>query len=98
VVSRAELLRLGASRAASGCVRPAHSPEINVPLTALDHRRLDPDFYWPANRLVAETDGWETHRTKAAFKDDRRRDAALVASGYRVLRFTHDDVVYEGAA
>ena len=39
--------------------------------------------------------GWETHRTKAAFKRDRRRDAALTSAGYRVMRFTYDDLVHE---
>jgi very-short-patch-repair endonuclease len=71
-------------------------PQTNLPLTALDHLRLEPDFYWPTHRLVVETDGWETHRTKAAFRSDRRRDAALVAAGWRVMRFTYDDVTRDG--
>jgi very-short-patch-repair endonuclease len=28
-------------------------------------------------------------------KSDRRKDAALTWAGYRVMRFTYDDVVYE---
>ena len=56
---------------------------------------IEADFYFPAHHLVVETDGWETHGTKAAFKSDRRKDAALTAAGYRVMRFTYDDVVYE---
>ena len=56
---------------------------------------IEVDFYFPTHDLVVETDGWETHRTKAAFKSDRRKDAALTAAGYRVMRFTYDDVVYE---
>ena len=32
---------------------------------------------------------------RAAFRSDRRKDAALTAAGYRVMRFTYDDVVYE---
>ena len=72
-------------------------PETNLPLTALDHLRHDPDFSWPAYRLVVETDGWETHRTRSAFQRDRRKDAALVASGWRVMRFTYEDVTREGA-
>jgi predicted transcriptional regulator of viral defense system len=72
-------------------------PESNLPLAALDQQAPEVDFYWPAYRLVVETDGWESHGTRAAFKRDRRRDAALVASGWRVLRFTYDDVAYEGA-
>jgi hypothetical protein len=51
------------------------------------------DFYWPHARLVAETDGWRFHRTRAAFEADRARDQALTAAGFRVLRFTHRQVV-----
>jgi very-short-patch-repair endonuclease len=72
-------------------------PQSNLPLAAIDHPRLEPDFYWPTHRLVVETDGWETHGTRAAFQTDRRRDAALVAAGWRVMRFTYDDVVREGS-
>jgi hypothetical protein len=70
-------------------------PDANSSLDAPDHPGLEPDFYWPAHRLVVETDGWETHKTKAAFKSDRRKDAALTSAGYRVMRFTYEDVVYE---
>lgn len=38
--------------------------------------------------LVIEVDGWETHRTREAFEEDRRRDAELARRGYTVLRFT----------
>jgi hypothetical protein len=51
------------------------------------------DFYWPHARLVAETDGWRFHRTRAAFEADRARDQALTSAGFRVLRFTHRQVV-----
>jgi very-short-patch-repair endonuclease len=65
-------------------------PEVNASLTALDHQDIEVDFYWPTHRLVVETDGWESHRTLAAFRRDRAKDAALTAAGYRVLRFTWD--------
>jgi very-short-patch-repair endonuclease len=70
-------------------------PEVNSSLAALDHKAKEVDFHFPAHHLVVETDGWETHGTKSAFKNDRRKDAALTAAGYRVMRFTYDDVVYE---
>jgi Protein of unknown function (DUF559) len=70
-------------------------PEANSSLDAPDHPHLEVDFYWPAHRLVVETDGWDTHKTKAAFRSDRRKDAALTSVGYRVMRFTYDDVVYD---
>jgi hypothetical protein len=71
-------------------VREAGLPEpmVNESLAAPDHPRLDPDFCWPTHRLIVETDGWQTHRTRAAFEQDRRRDAALQADGWRVVRFT----------
>ena len=73
-------------------VRSARLPEpiCNRPLHAPDHGECKPDFYWPAHNLIVETDGWEAHRTLAAFRSDRAKDAALTAAGYRVLRFTWD--------
>jgi hypothetical protein len=73
-------------------VRRAHLPEpiCNRPLHAPDHGECKPDFYWPAHNLIVETDGWEAHRTLAAFRSDRAKDAALTAAGYRVVRFTWD--------
>ena len=47
------------------------------------------DAYWPAQRLVVEIDGWRYHRTRKRFEDDRRKDAALTAAGYRVVRITY---------
>jgi hypothetical protein len=71
-------------------LRDAGLPEplVNFSLTAPDHPRLEVDFCWPTYHLIVETDGWETHRTRAAFAADRRKDAALTAAGWRVLRFT----------
>jgi putative AbiEi antitoxin of type IV toxin-antitoxin system/uncharacterized protein DUF559 len=71
-------------------VREAGLPEpvVNASLAAPDHPPLKPDFCWPTHHLIVETDGWETHRTRAAFEQDRRRDAALTAAGWRVVRFT----------
>lgn len=54
--------------------------------------KVDPyevDFLWREHRLAVETDGWETHRTRSAFEQDRRRDADLRARGYVVVRFTY---------
>jgi very-short-patch-repair endonuclease len=63
-------------------------PLTNTVLSAPDHPRLEVDLFWPAHRLIVETDGFETHGTRAAFEADRARDAALQAAGFRVLRFT----------
>lgn len=51
------------------------------------------DFLWPAQRVVVETDGYDTHGTRLAFEEDRARDAELAARGYTVLRFTWRQLV-----
>ena len=62
-------------------------PVVNTSLM-LDGREVRPDFLWPAHRLMVETDGFATHGTRAAFEDDRARDAAILVAGFRVVRFT----------
>lgn len=44
------------------------------------------------DRLVVEIDGAAFHTSAADFEEDRRRDAALAALGYRVLRFSSNQV------
>jgi very-short-patch-repair endonuclease len=53
------------------------------------------DFVFAAQRLVVETDSWAHHRSRHAFEDDRRRDAALLVAGYRTLRLTHTQLTTE---
>lgn len=50
------------------------------------------DFHWPGTGLVVETDGFAFHRTRTAFDADRERDQQLALAGYRVIRFTYDQV------
>ena len=59
------------------------TPDVNVPIGP-----YTVDFRWRERRLVVETDGWEGHRGRQAFEDDRVRDAYLRLQGYEVLRFT----------
>ena len=63
--------------------------------TAVFHRRVraggrvfEVDFAYPELRIVIEVDGWQHHGRRDAFERDRARDAALVAAGWVVLRFT----------
>ena len=71
-------------------------PLVNTTLDARDYGRPEVDFHWPDRRLIVETDGFETHGTRTAFVEDRRRDAALAAAGWNVVRFAWADVVREG--
>jgi len=50
---------------------------------------MEVDFLWPAQRVVVELDGYETHGTRRAFEGDRRRDATLQLAGQRTIRVTH---------
>lgn len=42
--------------------------------------------------LVVETDGYEFHRERADYRQDRARGNALAVRGYTLLRFTYEDV------
>lgn len=50
-----------------------------------------------ARRIVVECDGFEFHRDRAAFTKDLRRFTLLVAAGWRPLRFTWPQVMYDPA-
>lgn len=49
------------------------------------------DFCAPSAGLIVELDGSQHYRSSVLEKD-RQRDAALRRSGWRVLRFTNQDV------
>jgi hypothetical protein len=66
-------------------------PQTNDALDAPGHGHCEPDYHWPEHRVIVELDGFETHGTRQAFRNDRAKDAALTAAGHRVLRFTRDD-------
>jgi very-short-patch-repair endonuclease len=51
------------------------------------------DFLWPSLRLIVEVDGYESHRGKVAFEEDRRRDRTNRRQGLDTIRFTWGDVV-----
>lgn len=63
-------------------------PECNVKLRIDGGRPLEVDLLWRDQRLAIEADGEETHGTRNAFQEDRRRDQRLLAAGYRVARVT----------
>lgn len=44
--------------------------------------------------LVIEADGYEFHRSRADYRNDRRRGNALAARGYALLRFSYEDAVH----
>ncbi|MDR2348008.1 MAG: type IV toxin-antitoxin system AbiEi family antitoxin domain-containing protein [Bifidobacteriaceae bacterium] len=50
------------------------------------------DVLIDATKTVGEVDGWLWHSSKEAFQSDRSRQNALTAAGYRILRFTWEDL------
>lgn len=55
------------------------------------------DFCFPHARLVVEADGFAFHSDRAAYRSDRARMNELERLGWRVLRFTWEDVVHRPA-
>ena len=73
------------------------TPRVNAWI-ALEPTGFEADFLWRDQRLIAEVDGNESHGTRRAFEDDRRRDQRLMLAGYRVVRFTYRQVTENPAA
>lgn len=58
-------------------------PQINI---RGDGREIDAVF--PDHHLIVELDGWEFHKDKEAFEDDRDRDADHLDHGFSTIRIT----------
>lgn len=89
------LTRSEAERRLLTLIRAARLPQ---PATNVRVGRHEADLLWRAHRLVVEVDGYAFHGSCHAFERDRRRDADLVAAGYRVLRFTWRQITKEPEA
>jgi very-short-patch-repair endonuclease len=63
------------------------APQVNARLL-----HYEVDFLWPTPGLIVEVDGMAFHGSARAFVEDRRRDAELTAAGYRMVRFTWQDI------
>jgi len=50
------------------------------------------DFCWRAERLVVEADGFAFHSDRVSYRRDRARMNELERLGWRVLRFTYEDI------
>lgn len=46
------------------------------------------DVYFPQERLIVELDGYRVHRGRAAFENDRDRDADMLVNGMPTVRIT----------
>lgn len=64
------------------------APPVQQYRVRIGGRTVRIDLAYPARRLAIELDGWEFHRTRTAFDDDRARANLLVAHGWTLVRFT----------
>jgi very-short-patch-repair endonuclease len=87
-----QLTRSEAERRLQELIRAARLPR---PQTNMKVAGWEVDALWPAHKLIVEVDGFAFHGTRAAFERDRRKDAALTAAGYRVVRITWRQIVDE---
>jgi hypothetical protein len=53
------------------------------------------DLSWPEHKLIVEIDGYQWHKSRQAFENDRRRDAKLTAAGFRVIRVTWEQLTQQ---
>ena len=71
------------------------APRLNA-LVAGELADHEVDAFWPAQRLVAQLDGFAYHRTRRDRERDAATDADLDLAGLRVVRLTWDDVTKHG--
>lgn len=50
------------------------------------------DALFPAEKVIVELDGWDFHKGKIAFEDDRERDAEMLAHDHVTVRMTWDRI------
>jgi very-short-patch-repair endonuclease len=87
--------RLTRSEAEQRLLELLRAADLPPPRTNVRVHGHEVDLLWPRERLIVEVDGFAFHSTREAFERDRRRDAALQARGYRVLRLTWRQIVHE---
>jgi very-short-patch-repair endonuclease len=91
-IEEPQITRSEAERRLRRLVKAARLPRA---VTNVKVAGWEVDAFWPRERLVVEVDGFAYHGNRAAFERDRRKDAALVAAGYRVVRITWRQLVDE---
>lgn len=62
--------------------------ELPTPRVNLRIRDIEVDFYFPAQRVAVEIDGFAYHSSRRSFEGDRDRDFSLGADGVQVVRVT----------
>lgn len=89
------ITRSEAERRLLALVRRADLPPTRTNVRIRGH---EIDVLYEPQRLIVEVDGYASHGTRHAFEKDRRRDAELIAAGYRTMRITWRQLTQEPEA
>ncbi|HET7048114.1 MAG TPA: DUF559 domain-containing protein [Solirubrobacteraceae bacterium] len=87
--------RSEAERLLRALIRSANLPR---PLFNARVAGFEVDAVWPDRHLIVEVDGYAYHGHRAQFERDRRKDLALTAAGYRVIRVSWRQLTQEPLA
>jgi very-short-patch-repair endonuclease len=66
----------------------ARDYSLPTPVVNTHVHGYEADALFEEAKLIVELDGWEFHRDRTAFGDDRDRDAELLTYGYATIRVT----------
>jgi very-short-patch-repair endonuclease len=72
-------------------------PRFNDPIT-VGGKIYEVDCHWPDLRRIVELDGWQGHKGRSAFREDKARDRKLTVAGYSVTRLTWNQLDDEAEA
>jgi very-short-patch-repair endonuclease len=62
------------------------------------NKRYQVDCHWPGTNQIVELDGWDGHKGRVAFREDKARDRRLSAAGYTVTHITWNQLDDEAEA
>ncbi|MEO6857826.1 MAG: type IV toxin-antitoxin system AbiEi family antitoxin domain-containing protein [Solirubrobacteraceae bacterium] len=70
--------------------------QLPTPLVNTQVAGHEVDAFFPEHRLIVELDGWDFHRDRHNFEEDRERDADALAAGLSTLRVTWGRMISRG--
>jgi hypothetical protein len=67
-------------------------PELQAWIRGADGRHYRVDFLWRDRRVIGEADGWVKYTDLSDLRDEKRREDALRAAGFVMVRWTSDEL------
>ena len=80
--------------ASRGYLHEAHLPlpELQAWICGADGRTYRVDFLWRDRRVIGEADGWVKYTDLGDLREEKRREDALRAAGFVMVRWTSDEL------